>query len=530
MAVCDGFFDEAGGVLGRASLPGATPGHEVLPDPCTAGAALRSAQLSTRTDSQVIGETIAALTSKHGTGRAEVPTAAVTAASATLKRTPRPSAAAIATTLAQAFLGSADWSKPGLIDAGAHVLGARRRWLGPLAAQILRGYPRPPVDAPRELASMLQQCEPFLDALAKAAQQRKPIHLANYVLTSPVARENLVQGAPRIDTLADLADRLHLGNGELEWFADTKHWNRLSGGSLAHYRYEWRTRPGRLPRLLEIPAPRLRSIQRTVLRELLHPLQLHDAAHGFVPGRSAVTGAARHTGQDVVVNLDLVSFFAKVTAGRVFGTLRQSGFTESVAHRLTGIATHVVPPRVLSLMPPGGEPAERFALRQALTLPHLPQGAPTSPMVANLSLRRLDSRLAGLAGKFDGGYTRYADDLAFSGGRDMARRADAFVRAATAIIEDEGHSVNRLKTRVRPAGVRQSVTSVVVNERTNVRRPDFDRLKATVHNCRVHGPESQNWNGHPDFRGHLLGRISWVAALNPERGAKLRQDFHRIQW
>lgn len=526
MAGCDGFFDEAGGVPWRASLPGATPGYAVLPDSCTAGASLRSAQLRTRTDSQVIGEAIAAMTTGPGGG----PAASLTAASATLKRTPRPSSSAIASTLAQAFLGCPQWTKPFLLDAGAHVLGARRRWLGPLAAHVLRGYPRPPVDAPRELAAMVLACEPFVDALAKAAQQRKPIRLANYVLASAVARENLVQGAPRIETLADLASRLHLSSGELEWFADTQHWNRCSSRTLQHYRYEWRTRRGRLPRLLEIPAPRLRSIQRTVLRELLYPLELHDAAHGFVPGRSAVTGAARHTGQDVVVNLDLVSFFAKVTAGRVFGTLRQSGFTEAVAHRLTGIVTHVVPPRVLSLMPPGGDPAERFALRQALSIPHLPQGAPTSPMVANLSLRRLDSRLAGLAETFDGGYTRYADDLAFSGGRDLARRADAFVRAATAIVEDAGHSVNRLKSRVRPAGIRQSVTSVVVNERTNVPRPDFDRLKAIIHNCRVHGPESQDWNGHPDFRGHLLGRISWVAALNPARGDKMLQDFHRIQW
>lgn len=454
----------------------------------------------------------------------------VTAAAATLKRTPRPSSSAIASTLAQAFLGSPDWSKPGLVDAGVHVLGARRRWLGPLASLVLRGYPRPPVDAPRELAALVLQSDPLVEALAKAAHQRKPIRLANYVLAPAAARESLVHGAPPIDTLADLAALLDLSCGELEWFSDPQHWNRRAERKLQHYRYEWRPRRGRLPRLLEIPAPRLRAIQRTVLRELLYPLELHGAAHGFVPGRSAVTGAARHTGQDVVVNLDLVTFFAKVTAGRVFGTLRQAGFTEAVAHRLTGITTHVVPPRVLSRMPPGGDPAERFALRQALARPHLPQGAPTSPAVANLSLRRLDSRLAGLAEKFDGGYTRYADDLAFSGGRDMRRRADAFVRAATAIVADEGHSVNRLKSRVRPAGARQTVTSVVVNERTNVPRVDFDRLKATLHNCRVHGPESQNRAAHPDFRGHLLGRISWVAALNPDRGASLLQDFRRIQW
>lgn len=457
-------------------------------------------------------------------------TPSITTAAATLKRTPRPSTDAIAHTLAQAFLASPQWTKADLVDAGAHVLGARRRWLGPLATLVLGAYPRPPVDAERELAAMIGGSNPFVEVVAKAAQQRKPLVIANYVLAPSVARERRQAGVPAINTLGELAQRLKLSNGELEWFADPQHWNPTAARKLQHYRYEWRTRPGRLPRLLEIPAPRLRAIQRTVLRDLLYPLELHDAAHGFVPGRSAVTGAARHTGKDVVLNVDLQTFFAKVTAGQVFGTLRQAGYPEAVAHRLTGILTHVVPPRVLSRMPPGGDPAQRFALRKALTLPHLPQGAPTSPTVANLSLRRLDSRLAGLAATFDGGYTRYADDLAFSGGQDLARRTDAFLRAATEIIEDQGHRVNQSKTRVRRASTRQTVTSVVVNERTNVARPDFDRLKAILHNCLKHGPESQNREDLPDFRAHLQGRISWVSALHPTRGAKLLEIFNRINF
>ncbi|ALV44249.1 hypothetical protein MB46_00690 [Arthrobacter alpinus] len=521
MAPCDGFFDEAGSGFWRASLPGATPGYAVLPDRSTSGAALRSAQLGTRTERQVIEETIAAMTTSS------IP---VTPASATLKRKPRPSTSAIAATLAQAFLNSPQWSKPEITVAGAQVLGARRRWLGPLAAHVLLSYPRPPVDAPRELTATILASEPFIEAVAKAASQYKPILLASYALAPTTARENRQARVPRIDTLAALAEKLHLTLGELEWFSDPQHWNRTAARKLQHYRYVWRSRPGRLPRLLEIPGLRLRNIQRTVLTELLYPLELHDAAHGFVPGRSVVTGAARHTGKEVVVNLDLTTFFAKVTAGRVFGTLRQAGFTESVAHRLTGICTHVVPPRILAQMPPGGDADQRFALRRALSQPHLPQGAPSSPVLANLALRKLDSRLAGLADTFDAGYTRYADDLTFSGGRELARRVNAFIRTATGIIENEGHGVNKLKSRVRPAAVRQVVTSVVVNQRTNINRLDFDRLKATLHNCRRHGPESQNREAHADFRAQLLGRISWVTALNPDRGAKLLRDFHLIAW
>lgn len=453
-----------------------------------------------------------------------------TAASATLARMPRASPAALATALAHAFLGADEWSKESLTAAAAYVLGARRRWVPGVVAHVLGSYRRAPVDAPRELAAVVGQSEAFGAALDKAAQQRKPIRLAHYALEPGRARDGS-RAVPRIDTLAGLAAMLGITAGELEWFADTRQWNRTAGSKgLQHYRYLWRARPGRVPRLLEIPAPRLRAIQRTVLESMLAPIPLHDAAHGFVRGRSAATGAALHTGSEVVINLDLSTFFAKVPPGRVFGALRQAGYPESVAHRITGLCTHAVPAPILSLMPPGGSPEERFALRRALAAPHLPQGAPTSPMLANLSLRRLDARLSGWAAAAGGVYTRYADDLAFSGGTELARRADAFVRGAGRIIGDEGHAVNRSKTRIRGTSVRQMVTGVVVNERTNVRRDEYDQLKAILHNCVLHGAHGQNRDGHLDFRAHLLGRICWIESLNPDRGARLRRDFARIQW
>ena len=454
----------------------------------------------------------------------------ITPASATLRRTPRLSDSAVASALAHGFLNTMQWTRPALIDAGAELLGARRRWLGPVADEVLAAYLRPPIDAPRELAAVILGCEPFARALAKAAAQRKPIQLAHHELAPAQARENRAPRVPQIDTLAQLATLLHVSSGELEWFADAQHWNRKANPRLRHYRYTWLHRPGRVPRLLEIPAPRLRAIQRIVLKELLYPLEIHDAAHGFVPGRSAVTGAALHTGQDVVLNLDLVSFFARVSAGNVFGALRRAGYTESVAHRLVGICTHIVPPAVLSAMPPGGNPEQRFALRQALATPHLPQGAATSPVLANLSLRRLDARLTGLAQSFAGTYTRYADDLTFSGGGKLARSPWYFINIAAEIIQAQGHDLNTQKSRVRTASQRQSVTSVVVNERPNVVRSEFERLKAILHNCKVHGPATQNRDGHTDFRAHLAGRIAWISSLNEVRGARLRREFQRIKW
>ncbi|HEV7949168.1 MAG TPA: RNA-directed DNA polymerase, partial [Glaciihabitans sp.] len=127
-------------------------------------------------------------------------------------------------------------------------------------------------------------------------------------------------------------------------------------------------------------------------------------------------------------------------------------------------------------------------------------------------------------------YTRYADDLTFSGTAELGGAAAAFIRGVTRIVEAEGHTVNEPKTRVRRANVRQSVTGIVVNATAAVPRDDYDRLKAILHNCERWGPHSQNREGHADFRAHLLGRIGWVSSLSPHRAQRLAESFARIRW
>lgn len=158
--------------------------------------------------------------------------------------------------------------------------------------------------------------------------------------------------------------------------------------------------------------------------------------------------------------------------------------------------------------------------------PHLAQGAPTSPALANLAAHRLDARLSALATKEGLAYTRYADDLCFSG----EFVGDRFLGWVEAIARDERFRIHPRKTRRMHRGTRQRVTSIVVNEHPNVDRPTFDRLKATLTNCVRHGPASQNRAEHPDFRAHLQGRIAWVSMVSPRRGEKLRALFDAIRW
>src|SRR5262249_38739262 len=123
---------------------------------------------------------------------------------------------------------------------------------------------------------------------------------------------------------------------------------------------------------------------------------------------------------------------------------------------------------------------------------------------------RVDCRLAGLAKSVEADYTRYADDLAFSGDVTFERHIERFSTHVAAVLMEEGFKVHHRKTRIMRQGVRQHLTGLVANQHMNVMRTDFDRLKATLTNCLRHGPDSQNRNAHPHFRSHLEGRVVFV--------------------
>ncbi|WP_159067462.1 reverse transcriptase family protein [Gordonia iterans] len=135
---------------------------------------------------------------------------------------------------------------------------------------------------------------------------------------------------------------------------------------------------------------------------------------------------------------------------------------------------------------------------------HLPQGAPTSPALLNLVLRRLDIRISGYAAKHGITYTRYADDLAFSGDGMDTGRLHWFVAR---VVVAEGFRLHPDKTRVMGEHQRQQLAGLVVNRGLHARRSEYDALKALLHNAAREGAASQNRVGHQDFRAHVYGRI-----------------------
>ena len=419
---------------------------------------------------------------------------------------------------------------PWRVDAVSEAIGAHLlqwpSWLDPLALHVVSVYRRAPASGPGPLAIVI---EAFLAEHRAGPEGPEPAPASRDTTATPTRVVRHDWPVARIPTTSALADALELSDGQLAWLADVRSLERtVIAERLRNYRYAAVPRRSGLPRVIEAPKMRLKEIQRWILREILDHVPIHESAQGFARGRSVIDHARRHSGQPVLMRLDLADFFASVSAGRVFGILQTLGYHSEVAHVLTGLTTNVVPEHVWNVVRAASSapvPAT-FHLGRALATPHLPQGAPTSPALANLAAFRLDRRLAGLAASAGLRYSRYADDLAFSGPR-LTRGGAGLEALVDTIVRDEGFALNAAKSALRTRAARQQVCGIVVNAAPNIRRAEYDRLKAMLHNAARHGPAGQGLSGRA---AELQGRIAWVASLNPSRGEKLRRRFAEIDW
>ncbi len=315
------------------------------------------------------------------------------------------------------------------------------------------------------------------------------------------------RGLPVLHTGRDVALALNVELKSLRWLT----YHRKSATLVHYHRYSIAKKTGGL-RFISAPKPALAAAQQWLLANVLARLEVEPFAHGFVPGRSVVTNATPHVARKVVVNLDLKDFFPSITFRRVKGLFRKVGYSEHVATVFALLCSE--PPRVATEL-------EGKVYHVALGQRVLPQGACTSPAITNALCRRLDRRLAGLARRHGFAYTRYADDLTFSG--DNGAAVGRLLRSVRSILAAEGFTEHPRKTRVMRRGGRQEVTGVTVNARPSVSRQEVRRLRAILHNVARHGLASQNRDNHPDFAAYLRGKVAFVCMVDPQRAPALRE-------
>lgn len=258
-------------------------------------------------------------------------------------------------------------------------------------------------------------------------------------------------GAPRF-TVDTLADRLGMTVGELQ---------RITP---AYHTFAIPKRTGGL-RTLHAPDPPFKHFQRRLHRRVLARLPVHPAAAAYVPGRSIAHHALLHAARAVVVRLDLQDFFPSTTAQRVADYFRVIGYDAQAAALLTTWCTHE-----------GG----------------LPQGAPTSPVLANAVNFRLDAALASALRRIArnaGHYSRYADDLTFSFDTDDHAAVNPMIHAAKDIAGRFGYRVHHhRKLRIMRRHHRQQVCGLVINAGVHLPREQRRLLRAARHHAATGRP------------------------------------------
>jgi retron-type reverse transcriptase len=296
----------------------------------------------------------------------------------------------------------------------------------------------------------------------------------------------------QLATAYELATAFSFADGRYLAHLSTLLSQELTGASFdSLYRtYQLPKRKGGTREIAE-PSPGLKRLQRRLSDRCLGRFRLTTAARGFRKGFSIVDNARPHVGHDLVANVDIKSFFSETKHTQVLRACR--------------VAAPKLSPRALRFM------AELLCRNGAL-----PTGAPSSPATANIILTPVDRALLKAAKRYGIVYTRYADDLTFSG-NDSPQKIIPF---AARILGQYGYEIEERKTNLYRKGRRQIVTGLVVNEKPNVARRDRRRLRSAVYRRITGGiPE---WNGRPMSDMQLLGYVAFLAQVQPEEAARYK--------
>ena len=304
------------------------------------------------------------------------------------------------------------------------------------------------------------------------------------------------------------------GSDQLAWLcyhrraARVDHYNRFSipkrsGGS----------------RRLASPKPLMRKAQRWVLEHIVEHLEPHTGvATAWRRGMSIKDNAERHAGKAIVVRIDVRDFFPSIGWKRVREVFQRCGYSEGVATLLSLLCTDA---ERVAVELDGG----RFHVARGERV--LPQGACTSPGIANYVVRRLDLRVDGLARSLGFTYSRYADDLIFSHEQDRGR-ADALIERVYTILRDEHFEPNEKKTAVMRRHRRQMVTGILVNGEPRISRRDCRRFRAIAHQCRAKGLDVVSASLGRDAASYLEGFLAYVHMINPDQAASLRAQVEGL--
>lgn len=231
-------------------------------------------------------------------------------------------------------------------------------------------------------------------------------------------------------------------------------------------------------RILNVPNLSLKVVQKWILKEILEKIFVSEQAMAFVPHKNGLReNAERHKKNIFLLEMDITNFFGTITEQQVYTLFCNIGYNSKVASVLANLCTYDN---------------------------YLPQGAVTSPYIANLVCYHMDARINGYCSRKDIVYTRYADDLTFSSdNRTLLNKIEKFIKY---IVTDEGFTINDKKTRYLSNDVKKTVTGITINDDSiHVDKKIKRDLRAQIY-CSIKLKDYQ-------YNSQILGKIAYVNSI-----------------
>jgi len=311
-------------------------------------------------------------------------------------------------------------------------------------------------------------------------------------------------------------------------------------------------------RVIHAPSPIMQSVLHSVHARILLPMEskLGDHVTAYRPNRSIMDAVARHIPEcptcdsvpkgevakkhdcprkGAYIKMDLKDFFPNTRRAWIRHLFQDEGYSHHVSGLLANLMT-------VPFVNPRGVPGDNYkgTPRQKF-LAGVPQGAPTSGAICNLVANtRIDTPLlayfekknaeGGLQAPWDWRYSRYADDLTITCGKDLPLgEKKQVVRDVTEIVERARYRVNRSKTKITSAFYRRKMLGVVMNQKLNIAYDEYLRIRAIVHNCMVNGVDTQYARAGKESPEKLIqflrGKVSFISSVHPGKGEKLKSEL-----
>ena len=265
----------------------------------------------------------------------------------------------------------------------------------------------------------------------------------------------------------------------------------VSNNLSKHYRKTKLPKKGGGFRNLSVPDEVLKSIQKRIAEVLLIHMPVSRYAKAYRFGSSTLRNAKHHIGKQVVLKLDILHFFDSIR----YSTVKNKVFPENIF----------------------AEPLRILLTMLCYYKDALPQGAPSSPAITNIILYEFDEQIGQWCWERGIDYTRYCDDMTFSGDFDPAE----VIRFIRLELKEMGFLLNEQKTKIQRPGQQQTVTGIVVNERLSIPTDYRRKLRQELYFCRKFGiREHLQKIGleilEDTYRMQLLGKVNYVLQVHPD--------------